>query len=164
MRLRARPAPATVSVNSISNRHDTTFACSSDCGKLDRPVSDTYLASRPISVSARSVGTFHLRTGSGCRTRSETPDAPFDLRVASPWCEGTISGVPTSFDARKKSHSVLWGQMADVADQASEAGADFLRHSHWRVGERHQPQQGEACLCAGLRLAAVRSGRHRKRR
>jgi hypothetical protein len=46
---------------------------------------------------------------------------------------------------------------ADVARQpapsgAAEAATDFLRHSHQRVGERHQPQQGEACLRASLRI------------
>ena len=51
----------------------------------------------------------------------------------------------------------------DVAGQApprraAEPCADLLRHSHQRVGEWHQPQQGETDLCAGLRICGDPAG------
>ena len=42
--------------------------------------------------------------------------------------------------------------------RAAEPCADLLRHGHQRVGERHQPQQGETHLCASLRVGGDPAG------
>jgi len=123
LRCRARSSAATAMVNSISNRHDTTLVCSSDSGKIGRSMFATGSASRPIKVSALSVGTFQLSINvqsvsqlrSLCRwggavldvePDAERHESPFDLRSASPCkCDSTMTEETAGFVAMKKSQS-----------------------------------------------------------